>query len=301
MSTSERRDRDILDNLYDGVYFVDRERHITYWNQGAERITGFTAARVMGQSCSDHLLLHVSLDGAELCRGRCPLAETLEDGAVREAEVFLHHADGHRVPVLIRVSPVRDPEGLIIGAVQVFSDNPTLLAAKRRAAEPDVSAAADPLTGLATRASIESKIRTLLVASYHRDPSLGVLLIDIDRFRSVNERFGREAGDRALKAVAATVRQGVRATDFVGRWGADEFVAVVIGVDRARVIMIANKLRAAVERAEVALGRGQSHVTVSIGATVARAGDTPETLLERAGGLLNRSKAAGRDEVSFGE
>ncbi len=301
MNGNDERDRAILDSLYDGVYFVDRERRITYWNQGAERITGFDAGRVLGRSCSDSLLLHVSLEGAELCRGRCPLADTLEDGAVREAELFLHHADGHRVQVLIRVSPLHDPAGLVTGAVQVFSDNPVLLAAKRRAAEPDPAAVADRLTGVANRAFIEAKVRTLLVASYHREPSLGLLLIDIDRFKSVNDRYGREAGDRALKAVASTVRQGVRATDFVGRWGADEFVAVVAGVDRARVITIANKLRAAVERTEVLLGRGQSHVTVSIGATVARLGDTPETLLERAAGLLNRSKASGRDEVTFGE
>ncbi len=94
--------REILDNLYDGVYFVDRERVVNYWNKGAERISGYSAEAMIGHSCSDHLLNHVDADGVSLCQDRCPLAACMSDGLPREAEVFLHHADGHRVPVLVR-------------------------------------------------------------------------------------------------------------------------------------------------------------------------------------------------------
>jgi diguanylate cyclase (GGDEF)-like protein/PAS domain S-box-containing protein len=291
----------IVDTLYDGVYIVDRQRRITYWNDGAERITGFSADHVIGRSCSDNLLRHIDHNGTELCLGRCPLAETLADGQVREAEVFLHHADGHRVPVLIRVTPLRDDDGQVVGGVEVFSDNAALLAARRRLDEVDPAALTDPLTGVGNRGFIEARIRTALVAAHRRDPALGILFIDIDRFKYINTRHGHDAGDRALKMVAATIRQSVRATDFVGRWGADEFVAAVLGVDRTRVIMIANKLRAAVERSAVALGRGESRVTVSIGATVAHPGETVEALIKRADDLLYQSRASGRDQVTFGE
>jgi diguanylate cyclase (GGDEF)-like protein/PAS domain S-box-containing protein len=290
----------ILDDLYDGVFFVDRDQRVTYWNAGAERITGLAAARVVGRACADDLLLHMTPEGAELSRSLSPVAQAMGDGVPREAEVFLRHADGHRVPVLIRVTPLRD-ENRVIGAVEVFSDNPTLLAARRLADEGSQAAFIDPLTGVGNRAFIESRIRTLFAASCPRDPSLGLLFIDIDRFTRLNERHGREAGDRALEAVAATVRQSIRSTDVIGRWGGDEFVAAVLGVDRARVIMIANKLRAAVERVQVTLGRGESHVTVSIGATVSHASDTPETLVKRASDLLSQGKASGRDVVTFGD
>ena len=66
--------KNIIDNLYDGVYFVDPDRKITYWNRGAERITGFKAGEVLGRSCRDNILNHVTGNGIHLCLTNCPLA-----------------------------------------------------------------------------------------------------------------------------------------------------------------------------------------------------------------------------------
>ena len=95
---SEEKDffKGIIDNLYDGIYFVDRHRTITYWNKGAERITGYSAAETIGRGCRENLLNHVTADGVQLCQRDCPLAAVMEDGNEREAEVYLHHANGHR-------------------------------------------------------------------------------------------------------------------------------------------------------------------------------------------------------------
>ena len=99
--------KDIIDNLYDGIYFVDRDRVITYWNKGAERITGYSPAQTIGRSCRDNLLNHVTASGVQLCQNHCPLAAVMEDGREREVEVFLHHAQGHRLPVMIRATGSR--------------------------------------------------------------------------------------------------------------------------------------------------------------------------------------------------
>src|SRR5512146_1588532 len=96
--------KDIIDNLYDGIYFVDRDRVITYWNKGAERITGYSSTQTIGRSCRDNLLNHVTASGIQLCQNHCPLAAVMEDGKEREVEVFLHHANGHRLPVAIRAA-----------------------------------------------------------------------------------------------------------------------------------------------------------------------------------------------------
>ena len=93
--------KELVDNLYDGVYFVDRDRRITYWNEGAERITGYSAPQVIGRRCRDTLLNHVTANGVLLCQDHYPLAAVMENGKPREAEVYLHHADGHRVPVMV--------------------------------------------------------------------------------------------------------------------------------------------------------------------------------------------------------
>ena len=96
----------ILDNLHEGVYFTDLERRITYWNKGAEALTGFSAQEVVGKRCADKILMHVNESGHMLCEGVCPLSRTLADGRAHEAEVYFHHKSGARVPAEVRVSPI---------------------------------------------------------------------------------------------------------------------------------------------------------------------------------------------------
>lgn len=115
--------QEVLNNLYEGVYFLEAGRTIAFWNRGAERITGYPAPEVMGRACADNILCHVDREGTNLCRDKCPAAHTLGDGRPREANVFLLHKDGHRVPVRIRVAPILDAANRIIGVVEVFSDN----------------------------------------------------------------------------------------------------------------------------------------------------------------------------------
>ena len=124
--------KQLMDSLYDGVYFVDRERRITYWNKSAERLTGYSAAEVMGRCCSDNLLVHVDDSGQQLCTTACPLSQTIGDGQPRDANVHLRHKLGHRVPVAVRVGPICDQQGRIIGAVEVFSDNSAKRSAQRQ-------------------------------------------------------------------------------------------------------------------------------------------------------------------------
>ena len=112
----------IIENLHDGLYFVDRDRVITYWNKAAEQISGFTANEVVGKSCSDNILTHVDSEGNSLCTGECPLAATIVDGNPREAEVYMHHKGGHRIPVSVRVSILTDRDGIIIGGIELFTD-----------------------------------------------------------------------------------------------------------------------------------------------------------------------------------
>lgn len=75
--------KDLLDNLHEGVYFVDTDRRITYWNKSAEQITGYPASVAVGKHCRDKFLNHVTENGAELCLPQCPLAATMKDAQNR--------------------------------------------------------------------------------------------------------------------------------------------------------------------------------------------------------------------------
>jgi diguanylate cyclase (GGDEF)-like protein/PAS domain S-box-containing protein len=290
----------LLDNLYDGVYFVDRERRITFWNKAAERITGFTKAEVVGKRCADNLLRHVDDRGKSLCEGACPLSYTLSDSQPRSASVFLHHKDGHRLPVAIGVVPITDHQQKIMGAVEIFRDNSATVAAMEHLKALESLAYLDELTKIANRAYLE----TFIVGKFNEFRrlgwSFGVIFVDVDRFKQVNDTFGPQTGDLVLKMVAQTLLKNCRSFDLVGRWGGEEFLCVISklkSVDQMPVI--AERLRALVESAWVSLPDCSLHVTISLGATLARLQDSPETLIHRADDLMCQSKTAGRNLVTY--
>lgn len=292
--------RTILDNLHDGVYFVDRERMIKYWNHGGERITGYGPPEIVGRHCCEDLLAHVDEEGKELCEQGCPLLATLQDGRFREADVYLRHKEGHRVPVVVRVSPIRDSEGRIIGAVEIFSDDASRHAFLKKLQELERLSLSDPLTGVGNRRYVEMNVRAMLNEMVRYGWSFGLLLVDIDYFKRVNDSYGHDLGDRVLKMVAETLAKNVRPFDVVGRWGGEEFVALIANVDREGLTAVGGKLRMLVEKSGVVVGGKITGVTISIGATMSVPGDTLERVMKRADGLLYESKARGRNRVTIG-
>ena len=96
----------LLADISDGVYFTDQYRTIVYWNKKAERITGFSAEEVIGYHCHDNILNHVDDQGRSLCHSICPLAHTIKDRQPRASHLFLHHKQGHRIPVHVRTMPL---------------------------------------------------------------------------------------------------------------------------------------------------------------------------------------------------
>jgi PAS domain S-box-containing protein len=114
--------KEILEKFYEGIYFVDTTRKILFWNKGAEDISGYTAEEVMNKHCFDNILMHVDDEGNQLCKNGCPLHKTLQDHQYREAKVYLHHKNGHRVPVYIRTFSIFDDNNNLLGALEIFSD-----------------------------------------------------------------------------------------------------------------------------------------------------------------------------------
>ena len=292
--------RSVLDNLYDGVYLVDTERRVTFWNKAAERISGYSAQEMLGHRCSDDLLMHIDCLGASLCKGLCPLAATLTDGQQREAEVFLHHKDGHRLAVYVHVAPLFDADGRIIGATEIFNDNSSARHMQFENEHLKKLALLDKLTEIGNRRFAEAQIDTnLSEASRHAWP-FGLLFLDIDRFKNVNDTHGHAAGDQVLQMVAKVLAGAIRSYDMVCRWGGEEFVAIVKHVDASLLGGVAEKLRMLVENSSIDTGTQLVRVTMSIGGTIMRQGDTRDALIRRADGLMYEGKARGRNTVVLG-
>lgn len=289
----------VVDSLPDGVYVTDRERRITYWNHAAEVLSGYTAEEVLGRRCSENFLMHIDDSGCLLCQGVCPLSQTLEDGLPHRADVYLHHKSGHRVPVEVRVRPIWDANGEVAGAVEVFSDNSRQRAVRERAKELAKFAFLDPASQVGNRSYLEQQLAHHLEQALNFGTPFGVMLADLDEFKNVNDTYGHAAGDVVLVTVAKTMSNCLRASDAVGRWGGDEFLAILPGITRQFLASVSEKLRKLVAQSPVPLNCAQLRVTISVGATMAAPGDSLESLLKRADKQLYTSKQSGRNRVSL--
>lgn len=286
----------LLDEISDGVYFVTRDRHITYWNGGAERITGYSAGEVVGHSCSEGILRHIDDKGRQLCLSGCPLAAVMKDGQPREMQIYLHHKDGHRVPVTVRGKALRDPTGATVGSVEVFSARTVnAYASQRRARDDDLL---DPVTGLPPRSLGELSLQTLMKAVAEQVTTLGVLFIDADHFKDINDTFGHKTGDGVLRMVAQSTANGLRRGDMPIRWGGEEFLVLLPGIDVLGLRTIAERVRTLVENSWIQAGDTQARVTVSIGATMALPTESAEDLVDRSDQLMYASKHGGRNRVT---
>jgi PAS domain S-box-containing protein len=112
----------LLNSIYDGVYIVNTEREILFWNDAAEKITGHLNADVLMHKCSDNILNHIDADGNLLCSGNCPLVECMLNDKNTEKKIFPLSKDKKRFPIQTRVGPIKDPDGNIVGAIEVFRD-----------------------------------------------------------------------------------------------------------------------------------------------------------------------------------
>jgi diguanylate cyclase (GGDEF)-like protein/PAS domain S-box-containing protein len=290
--------QEILKYVKEGVYFVDTDRKITFWNNHAEKITGFTAAEVLEKYCYDNILNHVDDRGTHLCLQGCPLHKTMDDGVPREASVYLHHKQGHRVAVMVRTYPMYDA-GRLIGAIELFSDEKPPTRWIEEMADLKILAMTDQLTGLANRRYTESFLTGKLMELEEFTTPFGVALIDIDHFKSVNDTYGHDTGDLALQMVANSLLNAVRSSDLIGRWGGEEFLAVFSVVGQVQLQQIAERMRMLVEASSVRREEAEIRVTVSIGAVFVEKPSSKEHLIRRADQLMYRSKSEGRNRSAI--
>lgn len=292
--------REILDNLYDGIFFVDKEGFITYWNKGATNLTGYSSADVKGRNYCD-IFKPLDKHGNQLCdNDTCPIQHVFEIATLTEIEAYICHKEGHLLPISIRIAPVREVGEHFVVAVEIHSSNSPRQALRQRLEELQTMAMHDPLTGIANRRFVEINLAARLEELKRYGFDFSILFIDADHFKMINDTHGHAIGDRILKMISATVANSLRSFDIIGRWGGEEFVVLLINPKKEDLFNLADRLRRLIESSTLTLDNGEVlKVTVSIGATAAQKGDTVDALIERADKLMFESKRRGRNRVSL--
>jgi diguanylate cyclase (GGDEF)-like protein/PAS domain S-box-containing protein len=292
--SSLREQAELLDKAQDAILVLDMENRIAYWNKGAERLYGWTAAEVGGRLVTD--IFPESFE--ELSNGAAVILEFGE----WNGELSLLRRDGSLLIVESRSTLVRGEDGRPRSILAIATD-----ITNRKAAEARIEHLAfyDALTELPNRSLLRERLERAL-ANAGRDGSMGALLfIDLDDFKTLNDTLGHDTGDELLQQVARRLTASVRKGDTVARLGGDEFVVMLEGLHHdaeapgVEAKSVGDKIRASFRQA-YHLGGSEYNSTVSVGvALFSGHGDTVDDLLKRADLAMYQAKAQGRNAMCF--
>lgn len=285
-----------LDSVTEGLCFADKSGLITYWSKSAERLTGYTAQEILGKHCTHEVFLHLAENGKTL-QPSSLIAATLADGKVHAGEIYLHHKYGHRISVTARSSPVSAENGDLLGAVEVFTSNTKSINLLKQLEGLRKEVLTDELTGIGNRRCAEIIMNDLMVPSAEYDVPFGVLFLDIDHFKKINDTWGHHLGDKVLFMVAQTLVNGLRGLDVACRWGGEEFLIVVPNIQKESLLGLGNRLRILIEDSWLDHEGQRIRVTASFGGAVSRKGESAAEVVDRADKQAYLSKQDGRNCV----
>ncbi|MDR3464798.1 MAG: EAL domain-containing protein [Xanthobacteraceae bacterium] len=282
----------VFTSSHDGIILTDRDRRIIAANPAFSAITGYSEQEAIGQT--PHLLRSGRQDDA-FYRG---MWNAIAGSGYWQGEIWNRRKCGEVYPEWMTISEVRNQAGEISNYVATFADISRL---KRSEAEVEHLASHDPLTGLPNRAALGLELGRRL-ARAGSDGGMGaVILLDLDRFRIVNDSCGHGTGDRLLKLVAERLKARTGAADVVACSGGDRFMVLLGAIEtRAAAGEQAGRLRAALAEPFV-LEDGQTrYVGASFGISVfPEDGGDADGLMQQAGAALNHAKASGGNAICF--
>ena len=288
----------VLDKLQTGVYIVDRNRRIRFWNEGAEQITGYLRQDVVGRFLRDHLLT-TGDDVKDLdSEPDDPINLVFRDGKPSTMDVSILHKDGYRVPIVLRTNPIRNNHGAIVGAAESFEKNRSASDWTRRQAGFADFGCLDAVTGVAAQSFMETQLRENLTTFAEHNIPFGILLIQIDHMDQFRASRGPGVVSTILRVIAQSVENCVRPTDLVGCWGVNQFIAILMECRESEVSRVGERVRKMIGQAEIEWWGDKFSVTSPVGGAGCRAGDNAELLVARAAASLQESIGKGGNCVT---
>ena len=281
---SEETYRQIVDTAREGVCVIDADARTTFANARMAEILGYSVAEMIGKSVFDFMDEEGRKDGEHRMSQR-------RQGVSEQYDFRYLRKDGTDVWTIVSASPMYNADGSFAGALAMVTD-----ISERKQQENMVwwQAYHDSLTLLPNRALFEDRLGQLLVMSKRQNSHVGVLFLDLDRFKHINDTLGHGAGDRLLKVVAERLTECLRAEDTIARMGGDEFTILLPGIDQPDdAAKVAQKLLDAMA-APVTIDDQELFVGGSIGISLfPEDGTDPQTLLKHADIAMYRAKEQG--------
>jgi len=286
----------LLDNMYDAVVFVDGALQILAWNNGMERLTGVPGNSMRQQLWCCETLKMCDEKGRPVKELDCPVRSAVQSGVQSLRRMTIAGRGGRPIAVDTHAIPVTAEDGRVQGAILLMHDASSETSLEQRCQALYEKATKDPLTQVANRAEFDRVHEMFLAAHEQQQVPCSMLICDIDRFKSVNDNFGHQAGDDAIKSLASLLKSHCRPGDLVARYGGEEFVMLFADCDNPTATRRAEQIRLALSQLPQPRLDGRA-ITASFGVTEVQPGDTPETMLRRADRGLLMAKGKGRNCV----
>jgi diguanylate cyclase (GGDEF)-like protein/PAS domain S-box-containing protein len=291
--------RNFLENLQTGVYVVDRDQKILFWNAGAERITGFLRQDVVGRYCRENLFASKDKTDSFAKEAAAAIETVLRDGKATTINVSFRHKEGHRVLVRARAVPIRNNHGSVIAAAESFEESIAVSMWDRRHERLSKYGCLDEETGTLNKSFVRLQLKELMHTYVEFKVPFSVICTRIDHMDDLKSTYGHKAVGAILRAVGQSVGNSLRPTDFWGRLDDRDFLAILPECNAQDVDKVGQRLKKAVGMAEIRWWGDNLSVTASFGGTTIRVGDTEETLLGRAERALIESATQGGNCVSL--
>ncbi|MFG1479998.1 PAS domain S-box protein [Xanthobacter sp. V4C-4] len=284
----------VFEAAAEGIMVTDRKWEVIRVNPAFQELTGYRADEVVGKRPR---MLASGHNALGFCR---PILKSLAVQNRWEGDMTSRRQDGRLFVERAVISAIMQSDGRISGYVALLSD---ITARKRQEEENWQRANFDPLTGLPNRTLLSDRIEQALAQHRRTDGLLGLLFIDLDRFKPINDKWGHAAGDQLLGMVAQRIAGAVRAGDTVARVGGDEFVVFLPALEtEADAMTVAQKIHDRIS-APFRLAEGLASISACVGVAVGRASSaSTESLIRRADAAMYRGKTSGRScVVAIGE
>lgn len=284
----------LLDNVRDGVIFVNEKRLIQSWNQTIEVMTGMSASKVDGMELTPMLLGLLDHNGTPVKID--PLKDALTAGKRKTGDFRLVGRSGREMKVEITFAPVVSSNNRTLGAVVLIHDSSVQLDLQRQLRDLYEFSMLDPLTQVANRAEFERVLDEYVRLRNSSDFECSLIICDIDFFKQINDNYNHHIGDQALVSFAGLLKKFVRAQDVVARYGGEEFVILCAKCDRASAVQRAEEIRITLTKTPQQMLDGKC-ITASFGVSELQRGDTATDFFVRADTALIRAKELGRNRV----
>ena len=291
--------RDILENLHLAVYVVGRDGKILFWNNGAERITGYLRQDILGRPYGDNFLGKIDGEENDLSGPLAPITAATRDGKPLQAQVSLRHKSGHRIPVQLWAFPIRNAQGVIVGAAETFEESMSVADWDRRQTKLATYGCIDQASGVLNHGMMHSHLREHLGMFAEHPVPFSVVCIEIDGLEKIQARDGPGAIAAVLRVVGQTLENSLRPTDFLGRWRENQFLAILTECSGLEITRASERLRRMVSTSKIAWWGDRLPVTISVGGTVVKSGDAVEAMVIRAERALSESISQGGNRSSM--